>query len=173
MTDNFYSASAKGYDELYGEEQNKKLELITEILRKKKINIGGKVQKIIDVGCGSGISTKYFDCAAGIDPCKELLEIAGKKFQEITFLEASAENIPFEDNEFDYSVSLTAAQNFSDMKRAVEEMNRVSKKGILVTILKNSGKREGLKKNLEKIRHVSLIEEECDKDCIFVLVKTL
>lgn len=166
----FYAASACGYDELYGKEQQNKLEHITSFLESEDIEITGK---ILDVGCGSGISSDYFGCSTGIDPCEELLQIAKDKYPDIEFIKAFAEKIPFNDDFFDFSVSITAAQNFSDMRKAIIEMNRVSKKGFLITILKNSPKRDVLETEIENISagKFKIMHSEHVKDAIFVIIK--
>ena len=66
----YYDSIAEGYDELYGEEQKKKMDIV-------KANIEIKPDtKILDIGCGSGISSD-FDCiCVGIDPSKKLIEKA-------------------------------------------------------------------------------------------------
>ena len=50
-----YNKIAKSYNELHKEEQIKKLEII-----KKNIKI---IPPLLDVGCGTGISTNYFNVA--------------------------------------------------------------------------------------------------------------
>lgn len=168
---NFYSASAKGYDELYGEEQIKKIKSIKKFLEDKNIKLDGE---ILDVGCGSGISTNCFSCIKGIDPCSELIEIAKNKYPNISFIKAYAEEIPFKNKEFDYTISITASQNFSDLNKSIKEINRVSKKGFLITILKNSSKIKELRKILLEYKNnnsnYNLFEKEDEKDAIFVVI---
>ena len=48
-----YNHIAKSYNELHKEEQIKKLDII-----KKNIKI---ISPLLDVGCGTGISTNYFN----------------------------------------------------------------------------------------------------------------
>ena len=167
MTEDFYSASAQGYDELYGKEQQEKLSEISDFIMSEDIDISGN---ILDVGCGSGISASYFGCSVGIDPCNELLDIAKEKHKEIKFIKASAEEIPFPDNAFDFSVSITAAQNFSDMHKAISEINRVSRKGFIITILRNSPKRQMLESELRSFG-AKISSSEQDKDAIFLVRK--
>src|SRR3989338_6756437 len=63
----YYDVIAKGYNELHSGEQLNKLSIIRNNI---KIN---KNTKILDVGCGTGISSG-FDCfVAGIDPSIGLL----------------------------------------------------------------------------------------------------
>ena len=58
-----YNNIAKSYNELHGEEQIKKLDII-----KKNIKI---ISPLLDVGCGTGISTNYFNVeSVGVDNSK-------------------------------------------------------------------------------------------------------
>lgn len=160
MDDKYYDEIAKGYDLLYFEEQIKKLNFA-----KQNFLIFGN---IVDVGCGTGISTGYYDCQIGIDPSKELLKIASEKYPKINFICATAENIPLENNFCDFVVSFTAAQNFSDFKNAITEINRITKKGFLITILKDSKKVELLKQEINKYNFKEL---EDDKERYFFVEK--
>ncbi len=160
---NYYDSISRGYEELHKEEQLKKLELIKKYLNVKRD------EKLLDVGCGTGLTTSPWKCKRyGIDPSKKLLEKAKKKYPSIKFRLASAENIPFKDNVFDVVISITAIQNFSDIKKGLEEIKRVGKNRFVLTFLKKSKKKkkiEGLIKNHFKIKEV--IEEE--KDLIYII----
>jgi len=151
-----YSNIAKGYDELYSGEQLKKLKLIKSLLTLKKD------QRLLDVGCGTGISTYYFenDCdVIGIDPCKELIEQNPKRLRI-----GNAENLPFEDNTFNIVISVTAIHNFDDIEKGISEMKRVLKdKGqLIISVMKKSEKLNKIKQLLKDFKSV---EEE--KDIIF------
>ena len=64
-----YNKIASGYNELYEEEQLKKLKNIKDNI---KVNI---TDKLLDIGCGTGISTNYFKCkSTGIDNSKEMIK---------------------------------------------------------------------------------------------------
>ncbi|MFC2016736.1 class I SAM-dependent methyltransferase, partial [Chloroflexota bacterium] len=97
MSMDFYKLIAKGYNELYGEEQRIKHNIIKENLDIKNTDL------LLDVGCGTGISD--FNCKVlGIDPSIELLK---QNLENQTIL-AKAENIPFKDNTFDKIISVTS-----------------------------------------------------------------
>ena len=62
---NFYKLTAKGYNDLYGEEQEIKHRIIKENLEIKQTDL------LLDVGCSTGHD---FNCSViGIDPSMELL----------------------------------------------------------------------------------------------------
>ncbi len=154
----YYDQIAPGYDELHREEQLKKLNFIAKYI---KLECNG-----LDVGCGTGVSTSFFNCKVGVDPSEELLKIAKKNYSEIKFVKANAEKLPFKDNEFDFVVSITAIQNFDDIEKGLKEIKRVGKKFVL-SFLKKSGKREIIEKLIETIFDVKKrIEEE--KDIVYL-----
>ncbi|MFA4886650.1 MAG: class I SAM-dependent methyltransferase [Candidatus Nanoarchaeia archaeon] len=150
-----YSLIAKGYNELYEEEQLEKLNFIKTLLKVKKTD------KLLDVGCGTGISTNYFKCKAiGVDPSSEMIKLSKGDLRV-----ACAESLPFKDQSFDIVISITAIQNFTNIKKAVKEMKRVLKpKGkLIITILKRSKKVSEIKLLLKEFKVY-----EIEKDLVFM-----
>lgn len=151
----YYNLISRGYNELYGNEQTNKISLI-----KKHVKIN-KNTKILDVGCGTGISSD-FDCfVVGIDPSIELLK-QNKKIKVIGF----AEDLPFKDNSFDYVISVTAMHNFCDIEVSIDEIKRVGKTNFVFSILKKSKKFKNIKRLIEGNFEVEKVVDE-DKDFIF------
>jgi len=139
-----YNDIAKSYDKLYGEEQIKKVKLILENISIKKTDW------LLDVGCGTGVSTSLFECnKIGIDPSEKLIFQAVKRIPAII---GKGEELPFNDGIFDIVVCITAIHNFEDYKKGISEMKRVCKEGgrIIITLLKKSEKFEEIKKAIEK-----------------------
>ena len=152
----YYDFIAKGYDELHIEEQSNKLFII-----KNNIKINKKI-KILDVGCGTGISSD-FDCfVVGIDPSIELL----KQNKNDKKLLSVAEMLPFKDYSFDYLVSITSIHNFKNIKKSINEIKRVGKENFVFSVLKNSRKFDFIKKLIQKNFKIEKVIEE-DKDVIF------
>ena len=152
----YYDTISPGYNELYEEEQIKKLKLI-----KTKIKIKAN-SKLLDVGCGSGISSDFECFAVGIDPSMELLKInkSGKKILGI------AEALPFKDSSFDYVISITSLHNFFDIKKSIREMLRVGKNYFVLSILKKSKDFNKIRKLINgDLRVYDVMEEE--KDLVF------
>ena len=148
----YYDAVSKGYNELHGEEQLKKLSII-----KGNIKIS-KGMNILDVGCGTGISSDFGCFVVGIDPSIGLLTQ-----NKSTKLLGIAEYLPFRDNSFDFVISVTAVHSFNDIEKSISEMKRVGKKNFVFSILRRS-KKSGLIRDLilKNFRVLKIIEEEKD-----------
>ena len=153
----YYGKIAKGYNELYEDEQNNKISII-----RNNIQIS-KSTKILDIGCGTGISS-HFDCfVAGVDISKGLLKHNTSKRKIL----GAAESLPFKKNVFDYVVCVTAIHNFSDVGRSLNEMKRVCNGHFIITILKNSKKFGKIKKTIQEKFIVYKIKEESKDTMLF------
>ncbi len=153
----YYNYISDAYNELHELEQRKKLSII-----KDKLKIT-KETKLLDVGCGTGVSTDFECDATGVDPSDELLNIAAKRFPQVQFIKAKAESLPFENNFFDIVVSLTAIQNFNDIEKGLNEIKRVGKKIFALSYLKKSEKAEMIEKLIASLfQKTERIEEEKD-----------
>lgn len=157
----YYDEIAGSYDELYREEQLKKLELIKKKLAEHGFEVT-KGTKLLDVGCGTGISTDFWDCdATGIDHSAGLLD--QNKEKKSRLIQAAAETIPFPDNSFDIVISITAIQNFNDIEKGLQEIKRVGTGEYVLSYLKKSKKAKMIKGLIERIFNVKeVIEEEKD-----------
>lgn len=128
----YYDAVATGYDELHGQEQLKKLQIIEQ-----EANIKGL---ILDVGAGTCIAAKYFakkgKQVISLDPSAKLL----KQGKGITIV-GKAEAIPFKDRMFNTVISLTALHH-CDLEKALREIKRVARDDatIAISFLKQSQK---------------------------------
>ncbi len=97
-------------------------------------------QRVLEVGCGTGI---FLDCflrnghaVSGIDPSVPMLEVARRKFGErVTLSQGYAENLPYEDNEFDTVALLTTLEYTDNPVRALEEALRVARRHVLLGVM--------------------------------------
>ena len=91
-------------------------------------------QKVLDVGCGKAFLLYELTQIVpglqvfGIDISQYALEHAKEEIRD-RLQYGQAQDIPFEDNEFDLVISLTTLHNLwiYDLKKAVQEIERVSK----------------------------------------------
>ena len=92
---------------------------------------------IIDVGSGTGdlvnliIKKDLKNDVYSVDLNKEMLKYGKMRFKskKIKFVNANAENLPFNDNYFDKYIISFCLRNVTDIKKALEEALRVLKPG--------------------------------------------
>jgi ubiquinone/menaquinone biosynthesis C-methylase UbiE len=155
--DDYYNSISKGYNELHGEEQRKKLKIIKRFIKPMRHEL------LLDIGCGTGISSDFNCKVVGLDPNIELL-----KQNKKTKIKGIGENLPFKDKSFDKVVSLTALHHLKDISHGIGEIARVCKGRCALSILKKSRNLIEIEKNLKKrFNIVERLEEE--KDIIFFL----
>ena len=164
VMDNYYDTIADSYDELYKEEQQEKVDIVKQYLDIKP------EYKLLDVGCGNAFYLDDFDCeCVGIDPSEKLLAQYNGKHK---LFQGEAENIPFQIQEFDVVVSFTAIQNFSNIKKGLQEMKRVGKNLFALTFIKKSVNAETTKVLVKNVFSEFNIQEiKHDKDVILILKK--
>ena len=156
----YYDEISEGYEELHKEEQLKKIKLIKKYL---KVNTN---DKLLDVGCGTGLTTEPWECIRyGVDPAPKLLERARQK-DKIRYTLAPAEKIPFKDNSFDIVISITAIQNFQNIEKGLKEIKRIGKDKFVLSFLKKSQKKDLIDRLIKKHFKVKEILEE-EKDLIY------
>ncbi len=151
---NYYDEIAEGYPELHKEEQLRKIAII-----KKHIQFHEK-WLVLDVGCGPEFAD-FPGKVIGIDPSFKLLQQA-----KIPVIQGIGEKLPFKDNAFMAVASITALQNFTDIKQGLLEMKRVAKEYLAISVLKKSPKIKIAEQLIPKIFPLQRIVEE-DKDIIF------
>jgi len=107
-----------------------------EIIEKSRIkNCRRKVA--LDIGSGAGHNTialsEFFSKAYGIEIQKDLYEmglIKKKHFKKnnVFFKNTGNENLPFDDNYFDFITSVTVLEHVADVDKSLDEITRVLKK---------------------------------------------
>lgn len=101
-------------------------------------NIEGK--SILEVGIGTGLFAmelrKLNATVYGIDPAENMLKIAQSRGFDVKF--GYGEAIPFEDNTFDITLSMTSMENSKFPQKFIKELVRVTKpKGKVVVAVLN------------------------------------
>jgi arsenite methyltransferase len=101
--------------------------------------------RVLDVGCGSGWATRVMAEYAtngrvvGIDISDEMIELSTSTsgdYRNISFEVASAENLPFPDNEFTHAFSMESLYYYSRIDVALKEIYRVLQNhGSFVTVV--------------------------------------
>ncbi len=90
-----------------------------------------KGEKVLDVGCGTGIYALTFTKmgleVTCLDMSKRMLDIAKKKSKDMDVILGNVREIPFKDNTFDLIVGVTLIEFLDEPEKAVKEMRRVLK----------------------------------------------
>jgi SAM-dependent methyltransferase len=133
----FHDATA--YDQRFKDRQNKvmsslEIQLMMDMLRPLKR------ESVLDIGCGTGASLLpliEMDLdTTGIDPSPYMLDLAYKKVKNrVNLYRGFAEDLPFEDNSFNYACLFTSLEFVDNPKKAIEEACRVAKDRIFIGAL--------------------------------------
>jgi len=97
--------------------------------------------KVLDVGCGTGESTRYIKRLypqveiEGLDISSGMLEIASKKDTQGHYFEGDVCNIPRPDGCYDLVLTCFTFRNFPDAELALNEMMRILRPGGRLLIL--------------------------------------
>jgi ubiquinone/menaquinone biosynthesis C-methylase UbiE len=134
---------------------NEYFELVDESIVNKKTYV-------LDVGCGTGRWTKFFSSKAGfieaVDPSNAIFAanklLAG--IDNIRLTRASIETLPFEDETFDFAMSVGVLHHIPDTQKAMQDCVKKIKRGgyFYVYLSYNFDKRGGFFKRLFKISDI-------------------
>ena len=91
---------------------------------------GLPIQNVLDVGIGTGIFAAAFAglgaAVAGVDPNRDLLELARHYVPRVALREAVAEHLPFSDDAFDLVFMGHVLHEVDDARKALSEARRVA-----------------------------------------------
>lgn len=97
-------------------------------------------QRVLEVGCGGGMFLAWLSsrghAVTGIDPSPAGLELARRRLGgRIRLDHGSAENLPYDDNEFDTVAMITSLEFVDDPAQALREACRVARRNVLLGVL--------------------------------------
>jgi ubiquinone/menaquinone biosynthesis C-methylase UbiE len=89
--------------------------------------------RVLDIGCGTGALLRQMNARlpnvlelVGVDPALEMVRLAQERAEgKERFVQANAEQLPFEDHHFDLVVSTSSFDHWVDQRRGVAEAARV------------------------------------------------
>ena len=148
-----YDLLSDCYDELYGEEQREKYRRVLSLC-------SSSLGIILDAGCGTGLFLDYlrgdkghsYILYVGIDTSAGMLRIARRRKDSTSdFIQADIHHLPFRDNTFNTTLSITVIHHLKHVK-ALRELKRVTKGLVIVTQRKGLDNRilVGTKLELDK-----------------------
>lgn len=130
---------AESYDAWFSQAKNRyclnlEINLLMSLLSPEK------GQRILDIGCGTGISLEPFLDKGlnltGIDASAYMLDLASKKFEnKVDLHRGGAEDLPFDDNSFDAAFFFTSLEFMERPAKAIEEACRVAKDRVVICAL--------------------------------------
>jgi len=96
--------------------------------------LGEPGDAVLDIACGTGVLLPYLVDAGwtrvvGVDPSDSMLGRAGERTPEAEFVQAGAEDLPFDDAEADAVASSFGLMFMDDPSAALAEMARVTRPG--------------------------------------------
>lgn len=97
-----------------------------------------KDKSILDIGCGPRGSLEWADIASrrtGIDPLARQYREMQAQTHKMEYVEAYAENLPFEDESFDFVCSFNSIDHVRSLRKSCAEMKRVTKSGGYILII--------------------------------------
>lgn len=133
-------ADAADYDAWYGTKRGAwigdiEFHLLQRLLRPER------GETLLDIGCGTGYFTRRFAGesgvrAVGLDPNPLWLDYArGHAIGTERYCLGRAEALPFDDGSFDRTISVTALCFAEDVRKALDQMLRVTRKRFAIGLL--------------------------------------
>ncbi len=167
----YYDNLSEIYDELYGDEQRKKIEVIEEIY--SRLFISKVFEKGLDYGCGTGISTAFLKKIAKevyiYDISDRMLEITKNRLRDVIVIKR--DELENYSEFFDVIISITVLQDSKDPEKDLNLINKLLKKNglFIMSVLKKKGL-VFWKPLIKKYFNIIWFYEE-DRDFIFFLIK--
>ena len=92
-------------------------------------------ERVLDVGCGPGALTaaaaERGARVTGVDLAAGMVAEARRRHPDLTFIEADAEHLPFDDDAFDVALGAFLVNHTPDAPAAVAELKRVARRVVL------------------------------------------
>jgi len=108
-------------------------------------------QSLLDVGCGTGHFSQHFYQlgmqVTGLDPDVAMIDFAKAQESQINYIKGDAVALPFADNSFDYCSAITSLCFVAEPEKALSEMLRVSRHGVMLGLLNRHSLLYNQKKN--------------------------
>lgn len=96
-----------------------------------------KNRTVLEVGCGRGYLAKRLAKKNKVTACDIVIPEKLKSANDsVKYLEADIEALPFKDKSFDYVVTTHTLEHVQNLPKAVSELRRVAKKGLVIVVPK-------------------------------------
>jgi ubiquinone/menaquinone biosynthesis C-methylase UbiE len=166
-TDNreYYDSFAGRYEDRRGSNDPGGYHELLDELEAGLVERYGRDRDVLEVGCGTGLVleriARFARQATGVDLSPGMLERARSRGLEVR--EGSATELPFPDASFDVTCAFKVLAHVPDVRRAIEEMARVTRQGgVVLAELYNPLSWRGLLRRLGPARRISSVARESD-----------
>jgi ubiquinone/menaquinone biosynthesis C-methylase UbiE len=164
----WYDALSAGYDELYGEEQNKKHAKVLQVIGKREFDI------IVDVGCGTGklleLIAPRSKLALGIDLSVQMLSIGkeGMTGLGMQWIRADASHLPLQDRIVDGVTSVSMTESGPVLDEHFREISRIATEDALM-VLTIFGDKDRTSWRQSKETGIKLVAALSDREQLYLL----
>ncbi len=171
-TKTWYNTIAPSYEELYGEEQFRKVIFIKDLYRRLFGNY--KFKRGLDFGCGTGISIELLleivEEPYACDISEKLLNIAKHKYPNVNYIKCEGLANEFRDF-FDVIISITVLQDVENPLGVLYLFKQILQDHgiVILSVLKKKGI-SYWKPIVKEYFNILWFDEE-DKDFVFFLSK--
>lgn len=117
----------------------KRADRLEKALLKQLLNTLPRARSLLEVGCGTGHFTRWFESlgleCSGLDLSHLMLREAKKLWMNKSLLRGESARLPFKDDSFDVVVFIACMEYMSDPVRVLTEAFRVARVGIIVGLM--------------------------------------
>lgn len=100
--------------------------------------------RYLDIGCGTGNYLRYCSelgyAFIGVDPSDTMLDTARSAYPSGTFVQGTAENIPFDDNYFNGAMAILTLHHWKNRAQGITELHRVLQPDSKIVFLSFTGR---------------------------------
>jgi ubiquinone/menaquinone biosynthesis C-methylase UbiE len=164
----WYDALSRNYDELYGEEQDKKHAKVLQLLGDREFKL------TVDVGCGTGkllglVSSKS-QIGLGIDVSFQMLVRAKRRTTDIDIqlVRADASHLPLRDRIADGVTSVSMTESGPMLEGHFNEISRIATKDAMLIMTIFDDKSRTFWKQLNEFG-MELVASLSDKEQLYLL----
>ena len=164
----WYDALSAGYDELYGEEQDKKHAKVLQVIGKRQFNI------VVDVGCGTGklleVIASRSKLALGIDLSVQMLSKGkqGGTDLGIQWIRADASHLPLQDRIVDGVTSVSMTESGPVLDEHFSEISRIATEDALM-VMTIFGDKDRTSWRQSKETGIELVATLSDREQLYLL----
>lgn len=130
------SRSARLYESWCRSPMGRAMDRFTEKFINEELRVLPK-ERVLDIGCGTGKHLLFLHQLGlditGVDASPYMINLARKRLGDRCDLKTGiAEELPFDENEFDLALFINSLEFLDDPLKALREAGRVAKKGVLI-----------------------------------------